>query len=356
MSLDNASATGSSATEADRAVKRDAVRRMIEARDASSLVLTSTAACSWYLGGARVHIDLAGPPILQVRVGRERDEVFLGDNETARMVVEELPADVVVRRHPWFESPVVDAELTESRLDRELRDLRRVLTPLELDRLRSLGRDAASVLTDVLGSADPGMSEFELAGAAAGGLLCIGADPLVVLVQGASRASIRHPLPTSARIGRRAMVIVCARRHGLIANVTRWVRFGDATVEERDADRRILEVEADAFAATRPGATLGGVLDAIRASYPRRGFAAEEWREHHQGGSAGYATREALAVPGSDEVVALGQAFAWNPTGPGAKVEDTVLVTEAGVEPLTVDPRWPTVRIGDLDRPAVLER
>ncbi len=45
-------------------------------------------------------------------------------------------------------------------------------------------------------------------------------------------------------------------------------------------------------------------------------------------------------------------AFAWNPSAPGVKVEDTVLTTSAGIEVLTVDPRWPTVRVGALDRPA----
>ena len=50
------------------------------------------------------------------------------------------------------------------------------------------------------------------------------------------------------------------------------------------------------------------------------------------------------------------QAFAWNPTAPGAKVEDTVLVRADGIEVLTVDPRWPTTRVAGLDRPIELDR
>ena len=50
------------------------------------------------------------------------------------------------------------------------------------------------------------------------------------------------------------------------------------------------------------------------------------------------------------------QAFAWNPTAPGAKVEDTVLVRADGIEVLTVDPRWPTTSVGGLDRPVELDR
>jgi hypothetical protein len=49
-----------------------------------------------------------------------------------------------------------------------------------------------------------------------------------------------------------------------------------------------------------------------------------------------------------------GQAFAWNPTGQGAKVEDTVLLTDAGLEVLTVDPDWPTRHVAGRRRPDLL--
>ncbi|MGR0321235.1 hypothetical protein [Agromyces sp. ZXT2-3] len=61
-------------------------------------------------------------------------------------------------------------------------------------------------------------------------------------------------------------------------------------------------------------------------------------------------------MPGIAAVVQPGQAFAWNPTAPGAKVEDTVLVGPGGVEVLTVDPRWPAVRVAGRDRPGELAR
>ena len=51
------------------------------------------------------------------------------------------------------------------------------------------------------------------------------------------------------------------------------------------------------------------------------------------------------------DAVVPGHAFAWNPSAPGAKVEDTVLVTEAGVEVLTVDPAWPAVEFAGVRRP-----
>lgn len=340
----------------DRGAKRAAVLSLLDERGADSLLLTGQAALGWYLDGARVHISLAAPPILSVRVTAEADEVFLTSNEAGRMLLEELPADVVVRSRGWAESADATADLVESDVLAPLQALRRALLPGELAGYRELARDTAVVLTDVLAAARPASTGFELASAACAGLVERGADPIVVLVGGESRRGIRHPLPTGDPLGRRAMLVVCARRRGVVANATRWVRFGAATAEETDADARILEVEADAFAATRPGAALGDVLAAIAAAYPAHGFPVEEWLCHHQGGAAGYDTRDPLATPGEGATVALGQAFAWNPTAPGAKVEDTVLVTPGGIEPLTVDPRWPVTRVRGVDRPDVLER
>ena len=51
-----------------------------------------------------------------------------------------------------------------------------------------------------------------------------------------------------------------------------------------------------------------------------------------------------------------GQAFAWNPSAPSLKSEDTIVALEDGVEVLTVDRRWPTATVDDLARPLVLER
>jgi hypothetical protein len=46
-------------------------------------------------------------------------------------------------------------------------------------------------------------------------------------------------------------------------------------------------------------------------------------------------------------VVQERQAFAWNPTITGTKVEDTALVTGDGLEIITSTPDWPTIDIGD---------
>ena len=73
-------------------------------------------------------------------------------------------------------------------------------------------------------------------------------------------------------------------------------------------------------------------------------------------GAAGYAGRDPRGTLSVADLVQPDQAFAWNPSAPGAKVEDTVFVRESGIEVLTVDPRWPTVATNGLDRPIELDR
>lgn len=346
----------------DRAVKRQRLLAVLDAHGADSLVLRSHTALAWYLDGARTHVSLAGDPIVAVVVSRDGDEVRVFGNEADRMIEEELgEADAAsVTRVPWHEplvatAPTVATRLEEHDVAAELRSARAILLPAELARYRQLCREVAEVLTDAATEASRHDSEFEVAARLSAGLAARGIDPLVTLVAGRSRLAHRHPLPTMAPIGDRAMLVVCGRRHGLIANATRWLAWG-GTPEEDEVTRRILDVEAAFFSATLVGGSLGDAFERGVAGYADAGFGGGEWRNHHQGGAAGYAGRDPRAVPGIRDAIGQGQAFAWNPSAPGAKVEDTVLWGPAGIEVLTVDPRWPTVRVAGRDRPAQLDR
>src|SRR5665647_1200994 len=247
--------------------------------------------------GPRVHVNFAAPPLVAVRVSHQGDEVFVSSNEQQRLLAEELPAGVSLSTRAWHEALPALPGLTEADVARELRDARRHLLPVELSQYRSLSKDVSAVLTDALTAVDPAASERELAASVTRALTALGADPLVVLVAGHSRVSFRRPLPTDAPLGRRAMLIVCARRHGMIANATRWVRFGPADARETDAEARILDVEAAMLAATVPGAQLNQILAEAASAYSRAGFHAEEWTMHHQGGPAGYDGRDPRATP-----------------------------------------------------------
>jgi len=323
---------------------------------AHGVVLESAGAVSWYLGGARTSVPLGGPSVAVVLVTRDRVEVRCHRMEAERLESEEgvrhiAPVDWAEPLVPddWRRDPRI---LAESDLDAELREVRASLTDLELERYRALGADAATVVTAVADTLGPEDAEQTVAGELARGLYEAGAEPVVLLVAGAARTAHRHPLPTAAALGSRAMLVVGARRHGLVVNLTRWVRFGGPVPDGED---RIREVEADVLDATKPGTPLVETLAVLRASYGAHGFDPEEWRHHHQGGPTGYFGRDPKVTTTTVGSVAERQPFAWNPSAPGVKVEDTVVVTAAGLEIVTVDPRWPTTDVAGRPRPLTLQ-
>ena len=234
---------------------------------------------------------------------------------------------------------------------------RRRLLPDDVDRYRQLGRDAAAAMTAVLTAARPDWTERDLAAHGSAALWERGITPALILAGGDERvARYRHPVPTAARLGRRAMLVFCARRHGLVASLTRWVYFRNPSPAERCLDADVQGIEAAALRHSRPGAVLSDVYARIAEAYAASGHTGEIDR-HHQGGTAGYRARETVASPATETVIEAQTAVAWNPSLPGAKVEDTVLVTDAGLDVLTADPAWPTVPNADgLARPALLVR
>ncbi|WP_309080863.1 M24 family metallopeptidase [Zhihengliuella sp.] len=362
---------------AEHAAKQARIVDLLERHRADAVVLSSPAALGWFLGGARTHVSLAGAPIARALVHHGGTELGVFANESERLRAEELGGTEGVTVHDvewhgslddvagWFPAAAGWTLLDEADVEAELRAARSPLLPGEVERYRGLCEETAIVLTDVLTATTAETTEREVAAELAAGLIGIGADPVVLLVSGEQRAAHRHPLPTAAPLGRRAMAVVCARRDGLIANATRWVAFGEPVEGEEEADAAILEVEREILDALRPGDPLTGMLPLIQGSYPRHGFAEDEWTRHHQGGVAGYDGRDPRLSPGLPDAIVADQAFAWNPSASGpdgvtAKVEDTVLLTlrdgEPYVDVLSVDPRWPAVEVGGRLRPAVLRR
>lgn len=336
----------------DRSQKLARLTALLEGRGADELVLTCSENLAWLFDGARVAVPYAGAPVFQAIVSRDgtvRVDALV--NEADRLRDEELP-DVDIRAVPWH-APLPGGALVDTDLVAELRAARAVLLPVERQRYRDLGRDAAVAVTSVLGTVTPASTERAVAADLARAIVGMGADPVVILVGGESRRAVRHPLPTDARLGARAMIAIGAKRHGLVASLTRWVRFGPTPDDTLDA--ALLEVEADAFAATRPGRPLAAVLADIAAAYPRHGLPEDAWEGHHQGGPAGYLGRDPKVTPQTPDAVVAGSAYAWNPSVPGGKVEDTVVIDADGVEVLTADPAWPVSTVRGLPRPLPLD-
>lgn len=352
--------------------KTNRVTRWLAGRRLDGVLLRTHANFSWITGGRSNGIDLSQDlGVATVLVTAEGRRALIADTiEMRRFVEEELAGqEVVPLEFPWSEGPAdpgraaakarellgKDASLAADwpgvlggglpDLRGEISRLRYRLTPAEIGRFRSLGRDAGEALGEVCRGLEPGLTEREIARRAADAMAARGADAVVLLVAADERIErFRHPVPTGERWRRSVMVVVCARRAGLTAALTRIVWAAAVPDEVRRRTRAAAEVNARLLAATRPGVTGSELFGVAERAYAELGFPGEE-RLHHQGGACGYLSRDWIAHPRSAEVVESPQAFAWNPSITGTKVEETWIVTDGDPEPVTATPGWPVIEI-----------
>ncbi|WP_408958253.1 M24 family metallopeptidase [Natrinema sp. 74] len=361
--------------------KRARLEASLESHDLESVWFARPNSFAWLTGGSNV-IDRETDAGVAAIGYDGSDAIILTDSiEADRIAAEELPdieaSAVEIEQFPWYASSLSDAIAEHVGDERAAADidvpglervdptpLRQPLTERDRERYRELGRETAAAVESVCRELQAEDTEHEVASALRVALSAREIEAPVVLVGGATRAqTYRHYTPTRAELGDYALVSVTAERNGLHASCTRTVAFDppEWLLERHEAAAR---VETTALAATRDEATSGGtagdVFAAVQDAYAAVGYEGE-WEHHHQGGAAGFAGREWIATPDHDAPVEAPMAYAWNPTVQGAKSEDTVLVTDDEIEPLTATGRWPTVAVdavdGDLEleRPAVLE-
>jgi antitoxin VapB len=79
-------------------------------------------------------------------------------------------------------------------------------------------------------------------------------------------------------------------------------------------------------------------------AYKDEGFEGEA-NLHHQGGACGYRPRDWVALPACVEEVRANQAFAWNPSITGTKVEETSITFDESTEVITASPAWPSISV-----------
>jgi Xaa-Pro aminopeptidase len=328
---------------------------------------------SWVTAGGSSTVLLAAETgVAEVVVTSGGGWVVTDEIEAQRLSDEQIPAGLPIKATSWAHRAERERlvkelapgcrvlsdrpRLGEELLPQELVAAKRTLSAPEIGRYRRVGRLAAEAMTQALNEARPDWNEYQLAAAGGAALMARGLDPALVMAAGERRMRIyRHPVSAGEPLGAVAMMVFCARGAGLYANLTRFVSFGPLSEPLKKLHRQAQEVETKALALSRPGTTLGEVYHALALAYAAAGDESAI-REHHQGGTTGYLSREVIATPESAEPIRVGTAVAWNPSLRGAKVEDTFLVTEGGLLNLTMDPAWPTAKVGELNRPLVLER
>lgn len=384
MSVREAVNAGDVATAREVANKLERVRAWLDRSSLDALLLSSQANFAWMTAGGRSHVSIGeAAGVASVLVSRDGAHVLTPNIERRRIVNEEVAGlGFEVLEHPWHRpgdlgttvaglcdparavsdlgiAGLAHADDASPRADDGYVELRRVLHPEEQERYRRLGRHAAEAVEAAAREAQPGDTELDVAARIADGCMRHDIVPLVNLVASDERiGSYRHPIPTSHTIGSTMLLAVTGRRHGLHASLTRMVSFGEPDDDLRSRYDAVQRVDAQMIAASAPGATLRDVLQAAIARYDAEGFPGE-WELHRQGGLTGYAGREVFATPTVEYRLEADQALAWNPSITRVKSEDTVLITAAGAEILTVGD-WPTNKVSsgpnELVRPSILVR
>lgn len=227
----------------------------------------------------------------------------------------------------------------------ELKELRYSLLPEEIDRYKEVALICTNAVENTCREIRIGETEHQVCANLVKKAMEDGIDPMVALVASDERIfKYRHPIPTDKRIEKYAMVVICGRKYGLVANLTRFVHFGDPSEEILEKRKKVLEVEAEFIANTIAGKNVSDVFDSGIKAYAKVGCK-DEWNLLHQGGAAGYLTREYIATPGCTGKVHVNQAFTWNPSITGTKSEDTFVVKENGFEIITHSNKWPVVEV-----------
>ena len=344
--------------EADE--KQARLNRLFEENDISAVLLRRSENIAWTTCGqveARVLIpsETWVTSVLHTRDGRKY--YLAPKNEAPRLGAEEfhgLGYEPVL--YPWYENNCVAAaqriaggveigcDIGEPGfVTVHLGALRASLTAPEIDRYRWLGRKTASITSDVLQELEPGVTEYEMEALIADGLLCEGIMPSVLLMAVDDRImSYKHAVARGQALKRYGMLNLCSRKWGLAISITRFVHFGELPAELSARFASSARVNAALLNSSRAGKTSAELFKVAQNTYAAEGFPGEE-EFHHQGGPTGYGEREWLATPTGKEVIVNNQAFAWNPSIRGGKVEDTVVLHDGKIESLTDTPDLPLV-------------
>ncbi len=339
--------------------KLTSLHSLLDKHGADAILLRRVSSFAWATGGAASYVNTASTEgAASLVITREKCYVATNNIEAPRLQEEEKLAkqgwEFVLS--PWATPLKGLNELlagttflsdvpfgTGKDIGAEISRLRAHLTPEEGQRLRALGTLCAESITAAAQALQPGMTEYEIAALLGGEAQKRGVQPIVNLVATDGRG-YRHPLPSAKRLHQYALLVLSGRRQGLVCSISRMLHFGKVPAELERKIRAAAQVNAAFIAHTRPGTSLGELLCVGQAAYAEAGFPAE-WQHHHQGGVTGYEPREYIATPGGADLIAAGQALAWNPTVVGAKMEDTLLVGATANEILTLTSLWPVEQV-----------
>ena len=350
--------------------KTGRLQKMLGAENLGGVLINAQHNFAWLTGGKSNGINLSienGACFLLVRSDGKKF-VLANNIEMPRLLTEEISAkdfepvefawedekssgDFIIKRAQTLlnDNKTLASDLFLTDAARPVENLiarcRYELTGEEIERYRKLGKDAGAAIENLFENIKPEDSEIEIAGKVKDALAAGNINSVVTLVGADERIEkFRHPIPTANRWKKILLIAVCAKREGLIVNLSRIVCAGKIPDRLQRRTEATAYVFAKLLSKTVMGAGGAELYKIAADAYAEKGFA-NEINRHHQGGATGYKTRDWVAHPLSTETVRRNQAFAWNPSITGTKTEDTFLTLTGGFEIITGSPNFPQIEV-----------
>lgn len=355
--------------------KRARLWRFLDARKLDGILITKRANFAWITAGGDNHIFLASEAgAASLLLTGNGDYLLAAWMDGDRLLAEEVAGQgYELRKYAWFEGRQKMLEdLTRGlRIGSDLpvpgfqtvqedwRELVYPLTDAEVDRARQTGRLIEEAFLEVSLAVKPGDSELSIAGKLAEACTCRGINMSVLLVGSDERLyKYRHCLPTQKAVRNLVLMHVAGQRAGLHANITRMLHFGITPNDLKVRHTAVSFIHSQILNSLKSGEYFSNVFTKIKSAYAETGFEGE-WKGHVQGGPAGYEACYPMLLLDADARVQVNQTYDWLVTVPGTKSEELSLLTEEGVEVLSLSAGWPELTFvidGKLYRmPDILE-
>ncbi len=216
----------------------------------------------------------------------------------------------------------------------------------EIERMRQAGRITEEAVTDTLAEARPGLPARDVAVAIEDRMRRKGASAVAgSIVAVGPTAALPHARATgeALRSGEVLLVDVGCRLQGYRSDLTRSYVLGETPAKVRRVYAAVREAYEAARALIRPGTPLGEVDRAARDVITKAGFGPNF--VHRLGHGIGLDPKEEpYAAAGNPDPCLAGHTFSvepgvYFPGEFGLRLEDVVVVTDAGNEALTELPR-----------------
>ncbi len=229
-----------------------------------------------------------------------------------------------------------------------IREMRQIKDPYEIKALKASAQMVSSIMGEIIGWMNPGLTEREVAWQIHTLAYRRGAEDLAFppIVASGPNGALPHAVAGERKIGPDEPIVLDmgVKLNGYCSDITRTVFLSEPPAEFRKIYRIVREAQQKALEVMRAGLMSDEVDGVAREVIKKAGYG--EYFGHSLGHGVGLATHEAPRVGPLKPVrleagmVVTVEPGIYIPGKGGVRLEEMVLIQEGGVELLTTDPNF----------------